>query len=65
MKDILKFILVFLISYGLLIYFCNLNRVQLIIPTTFKNAVELFVKSALQAAYIETQNEVEDRKSVV
>lgn len=56
MKDILKFVLLFLLSYGLLIYISNLFPVQSIINGVFRNTVELVVKSSLPAAYIETQN---------
>ncbi len=56
MKEILKFVVLFLISYGLLIYISNLNHVQSIINTAFRNSVEFTVQSALPEAFIETQN---------
>lgn len=64
MKDILKFVLLFLLSYGLLIYISNLFPVQSLINTAFRNAVEVAVKSALPAAYIETQNYYDENQKL-
>ena len=56
MKEILKFVCLFLISYGLLIYISNFNGVRMIIHDFFKSSVSIAVKSALPDAYIDIQN---------
>lgn len=56
MKDILKFIFLFLIGYGLIIYICNLNFTQSVINSLFRSTVKLSIKTALPNAYLETQN---------
>jgi hypothetical protein len=59
MKDILKFVVLFLMSYGILIYLCNQKLAQSLINDNFRHTVEYFIKATLPNAYIETQNYVD------
>jgi hypothetical protein len=57
MKDILKFVLIFIVSYGSFIYLFSLPSVQLFINRSFRTVVEFSVKQALPKAYIDTQED--------
>jgi hypothetical protein len=61
MKDILKFILIFLFSYGLLIYASNLNGIQSMLNAFFRNAVDLSISTLLSDAYLEVKPYVDEK----
>lgn len=64
MKSIVKFLVLFLASYGLLIYLAELKQVQPVINNAFRSCVEFFVTSTLPDAYIETR-EGRDQNNVM
>lgn len=64
MKEILKFVGLFLILYASLIYVCNLNPIKSIINSFFRKTVEVIIKSSLPEAYIETQKFMDKNQQV-
>lgn len=64
MKDILKFVGIFLLSYGLLIYLFNFQPVKSIVSKIFRSTVEYTVKMALPEAYIQTQDYLDEQHKI-
>lgn len=56
MKEILKFLLLFLGVYAVVIFLQNFQPVQSAIQHGFRTSIELFLKASFPKAYIETQN---------
>ncbi len=56
MNPVIKFVVIFLLSYSVIIYLVELKPVQLIIHNSFRSLVESTVKLTLPDAFIETQN---------
>ncbi|MBK9109159.1 MAG: hypothetical protein IPM92_12540 [Saprospiraceae bacterium] len=56
MKEILKFLLLFLGVYAIVIFLQSFHPVQSAIQYSFRSSIELFLKASFPKAYIETQN---------